>query len=74
MSFGKAFDIGDSQMLVVSLVAVRMYFVLIFHALGEIAAKATNDLPNVDTAILASFGRGQGAYLTKKAGGTAGTS
>jgi hypothetical protein len=69
-----AFDIGDFQMLVVTLVAVGMYFALTFHSLGEIAAKVTTDLPNVDTTILASFGLGQGAYLTKKAVGNAGTS
>jgi len=69
-----AFDIGDFQMLVVTFLAVGMYFALVFNFLGEIAAKASVDLPNVDTTILASFGLGQGAYLTKKAVGNAGES
>jgi len=30
-------------------------------------------LPDVDTTILATFGLGQGAYLTKKAVGEVGT-
>jgi hypothetical protein len=68
------FDIGDFQMLMVTLLAVAMYFTLVFTFLGEIAAKASLDLPNVDTTILASFGLGQGAYLTKKAVGNPGQS
>jgi hypothetical protein len=68
------FDIGDFQMLMVTFLAVGMYFALIFHFLGEIAATASVRLPDVDTTILASFGLGQGAYLTKKAAGNAGES
>lgn len=67
-------DIGDFQMLVVTLVAVGMYLTLIFHFLGTIEAKSSVYLPDVDSTILASFGLGQGAYLTKKAVGNAGTS
>ena len=68
------FDIGDFQMLMVTFLAVGMYFALIFHFSGAIAATASIHLPDVDTTILASFGLGQGAYLTKKAVGNAGTS
>jgi hypothetical protein len=68
------FDLGDCQMLVVTLLAVGMYLALVFHFLGTIEARAGVDLPNVDSTILASFGLGQGAYLAKKAAGNAATS
>jgi hypothetical protein len=68
------FDLGDCQMLVVTLLAVGMYLALVFHFLGAIEARAAVDLPNVDSTILGSFGLGQGAYLAKKAAGNAGTS
>jgi hypothetical protein len=69
-----SFDLGDFQMLVVTLLAVGMYAATVFHALEVIQISQTTILPNVDTTILASFGLGQGAYLTKKAAGNAGTS
>ena len=69
-----AFEIGDFQMLMVTLLAVGMYLALTFNFLGSIAVAASAHLPDVDTTILASFGLGQGAYLTKKAAGNAGTS
>ena len=69
-----SFDFGDFQMLVVTLLAVAMYLMLIFHFLGSIEFTKTLTLPDVDTTILAAFGLGQGAYLTKKAAGNVGTS
>jgi hypothetical protein len=69
-----SFDLGDFQMLVVTLLAVGMYAATVFHSLEVIQVSQTTLLPNVDTTILASFGLGQGAYLTKKAAGNAGTS
>ena len=68
------FDLGDFQMFVVTLLAIGMYAVTVFHAFEIIQISQTTALPNVDTTILASFGLGQGAYLTKKAVGNAGTS
>jgi hypothetical protein len=68
------FDLGDFQMLVVTFLAVAMHAATVFHALEVIQISQTTLLPNVDTTILASFGLGQGAYLTKKAAGNAGTS
>jgi hypothetical protein len=68
------FDFGDFQMLVVTLLAVGMYLTLFFHFLGSIQFQSTASLPDVDSTVLASFGIGQGAYLTKKAAGNAGTS
>lgn len=68
------FDLGDCQMLVVTLLALGMYLALVFHFLGAIEARAAVDLPNIDSTILGSFGLGQGAYLAKKAAGNPGTS
>lgn len=68
------FDFGDFQMLVVTLIAAGMYITLFLHFLGSIQFQYTVTLPDVDTTILASFGLGQGAYLTKKAAGNPGTS
>ena len=68
------FDFGDFQMLVVTLIAVGMYVTLFFNFLGSIQFQNTVSLPDLDTTILASFGLGQGAYLTKKAAGNPGTS
>jgi hypothetical protein len=68
------FDFGDFQMLVVTLIAVGMYLVALFHFLGSIQFQNTLSLPDLDTTVLAAFGLGQGAYLTKKAAGNVGTS
>ena len=68
------FDFGDFQMLVVTLIAVTTYVVLIFNFLGTIQYARAISLPDVDTTILATFGLGQGAYLTKKAVGEVGKS
>jgi hypothetical protein len=59
-------------MIIVTLVAVGMYVVMILHFLGLMELRAATSLPDVDTTILASFGLGQGAYLTKKAVGNVG--
>jgi len=67
-------DLGDLQMVVVTLLAVAVYFVLVFNFLGIINKTVTVSLPDVDTTILAAFGLGHGAYLTKKAVGTVGQS
>jgi hypothetical protein len=69
-----AFDFGDFQMLVVTLLAVVMYVMLIFHFLGLIEFAKSVTLPDVDSTVLAAFGLGQGAYLVKKAAGNVGTS
>lgn len=66
------FDFGDFQMLVVTMIAVGMYMLLVFHFLESIEFLKTTSLPDVDTTILAGFGLGQGAYLAKKAGGDPG--
>ena len=66
------FDFGDFQMLVVTLIAVATYIALIFDFLGSVEYSKVISLPDVDTTILATFGIGQGAYLTKKAVSEAG--
>jgi hypothetical protein len=59
-------DIGDFQMLVVTLMAVSVYFAQVYCFLGSIELLTMVTIPDVDTTILAMFGLGQGAYLTKK--------
>lgn len=68
------FDLGDFQMLIVTFVAVGMYLAGILYFLSSIPMSKSIRLPDVDTTILATFGLGQGAYLTKKAVGNPGTS
>ncbi|MHB1674617.1 MAG: hypothetical protein ACYCSP_10240 [Acidobacteriaceae bacterium] len=65
-------DLGDFQMLVITLIASAYYLVLAFTTLGTLDASANSMLPDVDTTILAAFGLGQGAYLAKKAVGEVG--
>ncbi len=66
------FDLGDFQMLIMTFLAVGTFLALIFHFLGSLEARTIVYLPDVDTTILASFGLGHGAYLTKKAVGELG--
>jgi hypothetical protein len=68
------FDLGDFQMLIMTFLAVGTFLTLILYFLGSLEARTIVDLPDVDTTILASFGIGQGAYLTKKAVGELGSS
>jgi hypothetical protein len=68
------FDIGDFQMLFITLLAVGMFLILVFHFLGSIELRKVVNLPDLDTTILAAFGLGQAAYLTKKAAGNPGQS
>jgi len=67
-------DLGDFQMLVITLIAVCTYVALVFHFLGSLEMRKITSLPDVDTTILATFGLGHGAYLTKKAVGEVGKS
>jgi len=62
-------DLGDFQMVVITLLAVVTYLVLVFNFLGTIEKTMTVSLPDIDTTILATFGLGHGAYLAKKAAG-----
>ena len=69
---GRRPDLGDFQMLVVTLIAVIVYGARVFGWLGSLSLQATVDLPDVDTTLLSAFGIGQAAYLAKKFAGDAG--
>lgn len=59
-------DLGDFQMIVVTLIAVVVYLAETLGFLGTIELYKVVSLPDVDTTILSTFGLGQGAYLIKK--------
>lgn len=62
------FDIGDFQMLFITVTAVVIYVLSTFAFLGTDALmKTTTSLPPIDSSLLAAFGIGQGVYLAKKA-------
>jgi hypothetical protein len=60
-------DLGDFQMVVITLVAVGIYVVQIFDFLGLLTMTAQISMPDVDPTLLGIFGISHGAYLTKKA-------
>ncbi len=62
-------DLGDLQMLIITLLAAGVYLLQVFHFLGSIQLLKVVTLPDVDTTILGLFGLGQGAYLVKKGAG-----
>jgi len=59
-------DIGDYQMVAVTVIAVGVYVTQILGFLGSIQLLHHVTVPDVDSTILATFGLGQGAYLVKK--------
>lgn len=59
-------DLGDFQMLLLTLIAVATYLVQVYGFVEVIGLHKKITLPDVDSTILASFGLGQGAYLMKK--------
>lgn len=67
-------DLGDTQMVVVTLLAVGTYLCSIYYFFDTDLLKTSITLPNVDNTILSIFGLGHGAYLTKKAVGNVGES
>jgi hypothetical protein len=60
-------DLGDFEMILITLAAVGIFVLTSFHFLGGLRLENPTILPDVDTALLSSFGLGQGAYLIKKA-------
>jgi hypothetical protein len=60
-------DLGDTQMILITLIAIGTYVVTSFHQLGNLEIAQQVSLPDIDSYLLASFGIGQGAYLAKKA-------
>lgn len=69
-------DLGDTQMIIVTLLAIAAYLYATLHYMGDSTClyAATTKLPDVDSTILSIFGIGQGAYITKKAVGNVGQS
>jgi hypothetical protein len=64
--FGAA-DLGDFQMILISSVATVIFAAASWEFLTLVDIVKSTTLPDVDTALLGSFGIGQGAYLIKKA-------
>lgn len=60
-------DLGDTQMILITLIAIATYVVTCFHQLGNLEIAQEVSLPDIDSYLLASFGIGQAAYLAKKA-------
>jgi hypothetical protein len=60
-------DLGDFQMVVISILAVGIYFVQLISFLAVLDLKAHVQLPDVDPMLLGIFGISHGAYLVKKA-------
>ena len=60
-------DLGDVQMIMITIAAVVIFVASAFHFLGSLQLATPVTLPDVDTTLLAGFGLGQGAYLLKKA-------
>ena len=66
-------DFGDFQMILITWLAVIIYLVSAYLALGNLPLQENVSLPDVDGSLLAAFGVGQGAYLAKKAAVPVGT-
>jgi len=60
-------DLGDFQMILISGVATVIFACASWEFLTLVDIVKTTTLPDVDTALLGSFGIGQGAYPIKKA-------
>jgi hypothetical protein len=60
-------DLGDIQMIFITLTAVVIFALSAFNWLGALGLSRTVALPDIDTALMSGFGIGQGAYLVKKA-------
>lgn len=59
-------DLGDFQMILVTLVAIIIFVLSVMNFLAFVELKTPVSLPDVDTTLLSAFGLGQGAYLVKK--------
>jgi hypothetical protein len=60
-------DLGDFQMILITVVAVLMFGISAFHSTQFLLLSHSITLPDIDSTMLAGFGIGQGAYLAKKA-------
>jgi len=59
-------DLGDFQMILITLTAVLIFLGKTYQFPGGLALQPSVTLPDVDTALLSAFGLGQAAYLLKK--------
>ncbi len=59
-------DLGDTQMVVLAVLASFLYLFTAYEWLGTIDLVHNVTLPDIDSTILTFFGLGQGAYLVKK--------
>jgi hypothetical protein len=59
-------DLGDFQMSIITLLAIIVYIGQFVGYLGVITLSKNVSLPDVDSALLASFGLAQTTYLAKK--------
>ena len=65
-------DLGDFQMILVTLSAVVLFLLSEFHSLAFLKLGEGFALQDIDSTMLAGFGLGHGAYLVKKAAVKAG--
>jgi hypothetical protein len=63
---GGSADLGDFQMVFITLLAAVTYLVQFVAYLSVLPLHAAVTMPDVDGTMLAIFGLGHGAYLTKK--------
>jgi hypothetical protein len=59
-------DLGDFQIVLLTLVGAVIYLVQIYNFLGKLPLGATVSLPDLDPTLVGIFGIGQGAYTLKK--------
>jgi hypothetical protein len=60
-------DLGDFQMIGITVVAIAIFLVTAFSWLHLLSLSQAVTLPDIDSSLLTGFGVGQGAYLIKKA-------
>lgn len=62
-------DLGDFQMVVITILGVIVYAISVAEFMGNIEFRRLVTMPDVDATLLSIFGLGQAAYLGKKAAG-----
>lgn len=62
-------DLGDLQMIVITMLAVVIYAISMVEFMDHIEFRRVVTMPDVDATLLAIFTLGQAAYLGKKAAG-----
>ena len=62
-------DLGDFQMVVITILAVIIYAISAVEFMEHIEFRRVVTMPDVDATLLSIFGLGQAAYLGKKAAG-----